>query len=156
MFVILYKACSAALAALGFAVLFNVPKRTLVACALCGAFGVSLRLGLLHWSEHHMHLAAATLIAAGGVSLLGEFFSRLLNAPPAVFTVPGVIPMVPGSLMFRTMVGFLRHTNPELPIDYQALGADLQLGLTAFLTLTALAVGIAMPNLLFYRRRPEI
>ncbi|KAF0094092.1 MAG: hypothetical protein E1N59_2350 [Puniceicoccaceae bacterium 5H] len=153
--VLLFKALSAALAATGFAVLFNVPKRTLSACALCGAFGVSARILLLNATEHTMHLAAATLLAAAGVSLLSELFSRLLNAPPAVFSVPGVIPMVPGSLMFRTMVGFLRHANANVPIDYQALGADLQLGLTAFLVLMALAVGIATPNLLFYRRRPE-
>lgn len=152
---ILIKALAAALAATGFAVLFNVPKRTLLACAITGALGVALRLGLLELSDGGLHLAAATLIAAMGVALLGEVFSRWLKAPPAVFTVPGVIPMVPGSLMFRTMVGFLKHADMHQPIDLTALAADFRLGMTTFLVLMALAVGIATPNLLFYRRRAE-
>ncbi|MGE9294331.1 MAG: threonine/serine exporter family protein [Puniceicoccales bacterium] len=144
----------AAIAAFGFALIFNVPKRTLGFGAFCGAVGVSARLCILGlWPE--LHIAMATLIAAIIVAGLSELFSRVLRSPSTVFSVPGVIPMVPGSFMFRAMVQLLQLFGHKDGQDPEQLALALQLGFTSLMILTALAVGTATPNLLLYRRRPE-
>ncbi len=143
-----------ALAALGFALLFNVPRRTLVWAALCGAVGVGTRMAVLQiWPG--THLAAATLLAAALVACMAELLWRRLDTVAAVFSVPGVIPMVPGSLMFRAIVQMLQSLDTRSPVDPVQLGETLRLAGSALLVVGALAVGIAAPNLILYRRRPE-
>lgn len=140
-------------AALGFAMLFNVPVRTLLACALGGAVGHIIRTLLMKWG---VSIEAATLAGAIVVGFLGELFARYWHAPAPVFTVPAVIPMVPGTFAYRTMIGIL-----ELSATTTGVGmSDALLVETAInasktlLILIAIAIGIAAPALLAFHRQP--
>jgi uncharacterized membrane protein YjjB (DUF3815 family) len=87
---------------------------------------------------------------------MAEFLSRRMEMPPAVFSVPGVIPMIPGGLMFRSVVYWLSMaTDGSGAFDQMLFGDALQLAANAVIILAAIALGIAAPNLIFYRRRPE-
>lgn len=151
---LLNNSLMAALASAGFAMLFNVPRRALPLSAMCGAVGVCSRMLFLHYGQ--MHVAMATLGAAIFVAALAELLSSRMNMPPSLFSVAGVIPMVPGGLMFRSVVYWLNIAASDSgPFDEALFGAAWSLTGTAFLVLSALALGIAAPNLIFYRRRPE-
>lgn len=143
-----------AVAALGFAVLFNVPRRTLSGCAIGGAIGHALRTLLM--TEAGWTIELATLISAAVIGFLGEFFARRWRTPVTIFTVPGVIPMVPGSFAFGTMISLLELTNLGVfggtPVLVEASVNFIKTGLI----LGAIAGGIAAPSLLFQRRRPVI
>jgi uncharacterized membrane protein YjjB (DUF3815 family) len=135
-----------AVAATGFALLFNVPVRTLPVCALCGALGHSLRTGLM---ETGVTIEAGTLIGATAIGLLGEFLSHKVHTPASVFTIPGVIPMVPGTFAFRTMMGAIKLTYTDPSQSDAILNETVTYGIKTGIILTCLALGIAVMHLLF-------
>jgi uncharacterized membrane protein YjjB (DUF3815 family) len=139
-------------ASLGFAILFNVPVRTLFACALCGATGHAIRTLLI---EAGLPIESATLAGATVVGFLGETFAHRWHAPAPVFTVPGVIPMIPGTFAYGAMIGVLRLTDTELGgLANEALLFDTAVNaIKTLIILVSLAVGIAAPSLLFQWRR---
>ena len=149
---ILQDAVVAAVPALGFAMIFNVPRGALKYCALAGALGHSLRLVLHHFGG--LPLEWATLLAAAVVSMVGIQWAQTWRAHPKVFTVAAVIPMIPGIYAFTALLAVMEIDRtgytPEL------LAKMMQNGLRAFFIVSALAVGLALPGLLIYRRRPVV
>lgn len=147
----------AALAAAGFAVLFRTPLKVLAFSSLCGALGVGVRTVLLSLDSLDLQIATATFLSAAVVGFAAEFLSRKWRVPPTLFSVPGVIPMVPGGIMFHAIVVWIHivTTKPD-QFSPDLLGEALSLSGTSFLCLCALVLGIATPTLLLYRRRPEV
>ena len=142
----------AAIPAVGFAMIFNVPVGALKYCAVCAALGHTTRLALHQFAG--MPIEWATLLAATGVSLIGIYWAQKWRAHPKVFTVAAVIPMIPGLHAFTALLALIEIDRtgftPEL------LATMINQGLKALFITTALAVGLAMPGLLFYRRRPVV
>ncbi len=159
---LLVDAFWAAAAAIGFAVLFNVPYRTLAGCAACAALGHASRTFLLNSGLPGVdHIVTATLIGATVVGTLGFLLARWYQMPTIVFTVSGVIPMFPGIFAYRAMLDILQisgiiNLGAAVPIDQIILLEVIpNLLVTAFM-LAALALGIAAPTLLFRRRKPVV
>jgi uncharacterized membrane protein YjjB (DUF3815 family) len=150
---LLVDAFWSAVAALGFAILFNIPKRTLWACALMGATGYTLRAVLLNLG---LTIELATLTGAAAIGFLGTFMARRFHMPIVIFTIPSAIPLVPGTFAFRTMIGILQLTNQSLLDDALILTEATTNGIKTGLILAALAAGIAAPKLLFQRRKPVV
>ncbi len=92
--------------------------------------------------------------AATLVGMVGVYWSRRFLAHPKVFTVAALIPMVPGVFAFKAMIALveINHVgfSPEL------MEALLENFLKAMFIIAGLAVGLAVPGLLFYRRKPII
>lgn len=150
---LLEDALWSAVAAVGFAILFNVPRRALPGCAAAAASGHALRSWIMHLG---LPIEPASLLAATLVGFLGVLFARRLHSPTVIFTVPAVIPMVPGTFAFRAMLGILEITNlgvfGSTPVLVEA-GLN---GVKTSLILAALAGGIIAPRLLFKRQRPVV
>ena len=120
--------------AVGFAMLFNVPPRMLKYCAMGGALAHSLRTLLIHYG---MPIEWATLAAAR-----------------PVFSVASIIPMIPGSYAFKTMIAVV-----ELNINgvtMELIQSAVENGLKALFIVGALSFGLAIPSLVVYRNRPII
>lgn len=151
----------AAIAALGFALLFNVPPRLLAYCAAVGAMGHAVRFVLIHsgWAAVS-NLPIASFIAAATVGLAGAYLAPRHRVPSSIFTISGVIPMVPGTFAFGTMIGVLQLGGVLLPATSGSLTNLLSEtatnGIKTGLLLAALALGIALPTLLFRRIRPVV
>lgn len=143
------------LAALGFALVFNVPRRALFGCVLAGALGHSVR-SLLMGME--VNVIPATLAGAVAIGFWGDYWARRWRIPAAVFTVSGAIPMVPGSLAFKAMLSILSvaTTSTSSFLLQTRLAEAGNAAITTTLVLGALAVGIAAPALLFQRTRPVV
>ncbi|HNW41239.1 MAG TPA: threonine/serine exporter family protein, partial [Opitutaceae bacterium] len=101
-----------------------------------------------------MPLAWATLLAAAAVSLLGVYVAQRMRAHPKVFTVAAMIPMIPGVPIFKALIAVAQMQ--EKGTTDELLATALQSGLTAGFVVAALAIGLAVPGLLFYRRRPVV
>jgi uncharacterized membrane protein YjjB (DUF3815 family) len=156
-FLLLQDALVAAIPAVGFAMIFNVPKGALKYCAMAGALGHGLRFGLHKMSFFGygpMPLEWATLLAAFTVSWVGIYWAQKWRAHPKVFTVAAVIPMIPGVFSFTALLAVVEIDRsgytPEL------FAKMMENGLRAFFIVSALAVGLALPGLLFYRRKPVV
>ncbi len=146
---VIVDAIWSALAAIGFAMLFNVPRRTLLACALTGAVGHATRALLIHFG---MNIVPATLLGSSMIGFVGEYCGRRWHAPPILFTVSGAIPMVPGSFAYKAMLGAIRISTADASTGMPILvDAGINFATTG-LILAALALGIAMPQLLFRRK----
>ena len=142
----------AAIPAVGFGLVFNVPRHALLNCALGGGLGRGGR-SLLRGSPG-LPLAWATLLAAATVSLIGVYVAQRMRAHPKVFTVAAMIPMIPGVPIFKALIAVA--TMQEKGTTDELLATALQSGLTAGFVVAALAIGLAVPGLLFYRRRPVV
>ena len=141
----------AGLAAVGFALLFNVPRRTLFGCTLAGALGYAVRSLLLELGL--VGIETGTLLAATLVSVLGVLFGRVWRVPAVVFAVPGLIPFVPGSLAFRAVSDLLTLTTGAVADDTLLMKAVVST-LKSILIVGAIAAGVAVPSLLLRRDRP--
>jgi uncharacterized membrane protein YjjP (DUF1212 family) len=137
-----------ALAALGYAFLFNVPARIAWACVLCGVASHTTRTLCLHLG---IDIIAGTLIGALIAGFLAQGFARYFGAPAAAFAFPGVVAMVPGAYAFRAVLGGLQiaHGSAAAPLPAETLG----LTITVALMVAAIAIGIAAPALLVVSSR---
>ena len=149
---ILQQMALAAVPAVGFGMLFNVPARVLWYCAAGGALGRGLRFALVEGA--HLPVEWSTLLAAATVSLLGVAVAQRLRAHPKVFTVAAMIPMIPGVPLFKTLIAIAQIQQRGL--SDALLSTAITQGLQALFIVAALAVGLAVPGLLFYRRRPVV
>jgi uncharacterized membrane protein YjjB (DUF3815 family) len=147
------KGCWAAVATLGFSVLFDVPKYALPYCALIGGFGYALRTALMSGG---MGMASATLGAALLVGVLATILARRYGVSGTLFAVGPAIPLVPGSYAYKAVMGIVlvaESSQPERAAEL--LLAAFDSGIKAVLTILFLSFGIALPGLLWsaFRRR---
>jgi uncharacterized membrane protein YjjB (DUF3815 family) len=138
------------IAALGFAVLFNVPRRLLLGCFLSGAIGHSIRAVVVSLGAS---TEFGTLIGAAAVGFLSMALSDRYQVPSSSFTVTGAIPLVPGVFAYQTIIGLLNATAASGDQSMALLTVASINGIRTALILSALAFGIAAPTLLF--RRPN-
>lgn len=136
-------------AALGFAILFNVPKRTLVPIFVLGAFGGTVKLLVLNWNNS---VILATLMASIVVGFISIAAAHYKHSPPFVFAIPAVIPMVPGAFAYHTMKGMIQLANEQNHEDFVPLLREVVTnGSKTMFILLAIAVGVFAPMLLTAR-----
>ena len=95
----------AAVPAVGFALMFNVPSKALIYCAVLGALGHGFRMLLVQCS---MPLVFATFFGASLIGFIGVYLSQRYLAHPKVFTVAAIIPMVPGVYAYKAMIAIVQ------------------------------------------------
>jgi len=137
--------------AVGFAMVFNVPRKMLIFCAAGGALTHSFRFLLLHFG---IPIEWATFIASANMGFLGLYWSRKHLIPRPVFTVASVIPMIPGSYAFTAMIGLVEINTNGYSLELMQI--VMENGLRTLFILTALSFGLAIPSILIYRGRPIV
>ena len=145
-------AIGAAIAAIGFSVISNPPRRVIPCTAILAAIGHSIRFVLLQYAG--LDLASASFIAAFSIGLLSHFSAYKLFCPATVLYIPALLPMIPGMHAYRTvfsLIKFLQSSNN----DNEAIHYLLEIfknGITTVSVLFALAVGATIPIFIFYKR----
>ncbi|APB79423.1 TPA: threonine/serine exporter family protein [Pasteurella multocida] len=141
----------AAIPAVGFALVFNVPPKALKYCAGLGALGHGLRTLLVHYE---LPLVFATFCGATLIGFIGVHLSHRYLAHPKVFTVAAIIPMIPGVYAYKAMIAVVQLHNQGWSHALTAQMIDYFIK-TGFI-LGALVFGLALPGLLFYRQKPVV
>jgi uncharacterized membrane protein YjjB (DUF3815 family) len=104
--------------------------------------------------EAGVPIELATFMAASTVSLISVYVAQKWRAHPKVFTVAAMIPMIPGVPFFTALIAIMeiqrKSMTPEL------LATAVNSGLRTAMIVAALAVGLALPGLLVYRKRPVV
>jgi uncharacterized membrane protein YjjB (DUF3815 family) len=100
---LLQQAVLSFVATLGFAVLYNVPRRALWICAAIGTGGYLLR-SLLH--QIGVTIDVATFFGALFVGLVGAIPAKRLHLPMVLFVITGIICMIPGIAVYKILVYF--------------------------------------------------
>ena len=97
---VLFDGFLAAIAAIGFAVISNPPKKAVFIAALLAAVGHACRYYLLHQTP--LDLTSSTLIAAFTIGMGSMWFAKLIHCPAEVFSFPSLLPMIPGMYAYKT------------------------------------------------------
>lgn len=148
-------AVAAAISAVGFSMIFNVPRRLLWVVALGGALAVCTRNFVNFGASTgnvglDMGLVVGSFAGAVLVSLIAIKAVHWFHAPNHVITVPCVIPMIPGVLMYRFLLGFI-SLRPDSMDNVLPLLRALDNGINSALVILFISVGVAIPNI-FARR----
>lgn len=127
----------ATLGALGFSLIFNVRGRQLLFTTLGG---------FLAWSSYLLLEPTGLgdvgryLIASILVTIYAEICARRRKAPATVFLMSGVIPLVPGSRLYSTMVYAVNLDWPGF----------LEQGLHTILLAGAISAGIILVSMVVH------
>jgi len=147
LFTLLEKGIWFGFAALGFAILFNVPQRTLFIIWIIAALGGLTKLILI---QLNLEITIATFAGASLIGILSVYAAHTKHAPPLVFSIPAVIPMVPGIFAYRMMLGLMKLSSTAATSDTYSisLAETVSYGLKTLFIIMALAVGVAIPMLI--------
>lgn len=143
---LLLKGFWSGIAAIGFAILFNVPLRTLFPIGMMGAIGGLIKFGAMFMG---VEIVFASFIGATVIGIISIQMAHMKKSPPLVFSIPGVIPMVPGAFAYRMMLGLIALIELEDTNAYlQTLIDMVNNGAKMVFILMALAIGVSVPMLI--------
>lgn len=123
------------IASAAFGVLFNAPKKSLLQCGFVGMVGWFIYIVLV---EKYFDAVVSSLIAAFSIAVLSQLFARYYRTPIIIFSVAGIIPLVPGGLAYDAMRNFVEN-------DYNTA---IQLAAKAFMISGSIAVGLVVSEVL--------
>lgn len=143
------KSIAAGVAGVGFAILFNVPQRTLFPVGILSAIGGLVKFGVMHFEGS---IVFASFLAAIIIGLVSIRMAYSKDSPPLVFYIPSVIPMIPGFFIYKMMLGIMSLTSiNDTDLYLQNLILTVNNGAKAIFILISLGIGVAVPMLITRR-----
>lgn len=144
-------AVAAAISAVGFSMIFNIPRRLLWVVAVGGIIAVCTRNFVnLGPSNHNIGLdwgpVIGSLVGSALISIIVTRAVHWFHTPHHCLSIPSVIPMIPGVLMYRALFAFIDMSGVVGEVTI-AMNNAIQ----ASLIILCIAVGVAIPNI-FARR----
>ena len=143
---IIIKSIWAGIAAIGFAILFNVPRRTIFTIWALGFLGGLIKFTVVYFD---LGIVFASFLGATAIGIVSVQTAHYKNSPPLVFSIPAVIPMVPGFFAYKMMLGLIELVKIENTETYiQTLIETVNNGVKTMFILISLGTGVAIPMLL--------
>jgi uncharacterized membrane protein YjjB (DUF3815 family) len=143
---IITKSFWAGIAAIGFAILFNVPRRVIFSIWTLGALGGLVKFTAM---QFEIGIVFASFLGATIVGIISIQMAHMRHSPPLVFSIPSVIPMVPGVFAYKMMLGMIALTSIDNTDAYlQTLIETVNNGTKMMFILISLGTGVAIPMLL--------
>ncbi len=144
-------AAAAAISAMGFSMIFNLPRRLLWVVAIGGIIAVCTRnfVNLGPSNDNvglDLGLTIGSLVGSALVSLIAVKAVHWFHTPNHCLSIPSVIPMIPGVLMYRALVAFIGMNG----VVGEVTNA-VKFGVGSALATLCIALGVAIPNI-FARR----
>lgn len=136
---------------LGWCLMFTLPKRYIGLCLIMTALGFVIKAGFLYFDSH---LAVATFFGAMFPSFLGVYFAQKHGLPPKALIVPSVIFLMPGIVAYKAMVSMVQIGY--FGFDMTLFVAMMTYFFEAIFVISALVLGLSIPGILFYRRKPIV
>ena len=147
------QAIAAAIGAVSFATFFNTPYRLLWIIAIGGTISVITRNILI--VDFGFTIVGASFVASAIIGLLALKTYKLLRTAPLILSIPSVIPLIPGVLLYRFLFGLL--TINSLTPDNLLFA--LRSGITGVFTIICIAIGVAIAHIIarsYLDRKKEI
>ena len=118
-----------------FGTIFNVPPKTYFHCGLVGALGWIIYFAL---TEQGLDVVEASFFGAFVIAIVAHTYARRFKMPMLIFSVAGIIPLVPGGMAYNSMRNVVED-------DYLQ---GLQYGMKAFLITGAIVMGLVFAEVL--------
>lgn len=131
---IVEQAVTSFIASLAFGIIFNAPRKMLFPCGIVGMLGWII----YDIMEPGYEAVSATLMATLVIGVLSQVFARLYKHPVIIFSVAGIIPLVPGGMAYNAMRYFVQN-------DYTIA---VELAAKALMIAGSIAVGLILSEVL--------
>lgn len=118
-----------------FGVIFNAPTKAIPYCGVVGAVGWLIYYELI---TNNIDEVKASFAGAFVVAILAQALARKFRMPIIIYSVSGIIPLVPGGVAYNTMRNIVE-------LDY-ALG--MQNGMRVFMISGAIAMGLVFAEVI--------
>lgn len=139
-------AIAAAISAIGFSTIFNVQRRLLWVVAIGGMISVCTR-NFVNF-ELGLGPVLGSFMGAFVVSLIAVKAVHWFHVPNHVLTIPSVIPMIPGVLMYRALFSFINMHG----VIGEVTNAFYN-GVSSALIILCIGLGVAVPNIFVRAQR---
>ena len=123
------------IASAAFGVIFNAPPKSLIKGGFVGMAGWSLYYWLV---SHEFDAVFATLLASFLIAIISHIFAKIYRTPVIIFSVAGIIPLVPGGLAYDSMRNFVEN-------DYTMA---MELAAKAFMISGSIAIGLVFSEVI--------
>jgi uncharacterized membrane protein YjjB (DUF3815 family) len=141
---ILLKAFFSGCAALGFGILFNVPKKNLYVIWIGGAIVGLVKFTILYFTP------SSIILATFWSSLILGVYSMIMahkrHESQMIIAIPCVIPLVPGAFAYRTMLGLIKLSGQIGPEYSRTLSETVHDGAVTLFIIMAFSIGIIITN----------
>lgn len=118
-----------------FGVIFNAPKKTLFHCGLVGMCGWLIYYAFM---QKGVDAVFASFAGAFLIAIAAHLLSRRFKTPMIVFSVAGIIPLVPGGLAYNAMRSIVENDYVE----------STQYGAKVFIIAGAIVMGLVFAEVL--------
>lgn len=135
------------IAGVGFGILFNIPRKAILTVFILG-FGVGLIKSVL--LKLGVNIVLASFVAALFVGVFSTPLAHKIHQPPVVFSIPAVIPMIPGYFAYKTVLAMMNYTFMDVASEkrMELIDSIFTNGFTMLFVLISLTLGISLPLLL--------
>ena len=135
------------IAAVGFGILFNIPRKTILVVFFLGFAAGLVKFLLIHFN---VNIVLSSLVATSFVGILSSPLAHKVHHPPVVFSIPAVIPMIPGYYAYETVLSIMSFTFMEEgnPQKVELIVSIFYNGFTTLFILIAITIGVSLPLLL--------
>jgi len=128
---------------MGFSIMFNLPRKLILSAGISGMIGWFVYLVVQTMTTSFI---LPSLIGSIVVGIMGEGFAYIKKHPATMFTIPGIIPFVPGYGIYYTM----------LYIVEEDFNMALTTGAQSLFIAIAIACGIVIATSLMRLLKPAI
>ena len=140
-------AVAAAISAMGFATIYNIPYRLMPWIAVGGIICVCTRnFVFLDPSTGNaglgLGIVVGSLCGSALISIINIKAVHILHTPHQCITITAVIPIVPGVLMYRALYGFMGMQGVVGEVTHA-----MSFAINGSLVLVCIALGVAIPNI---------
>ena len=105
---LLIKTYAAFSSIIAFSIIFGMPKNLLKYATIVGVVSWIIYSYLLYIEVDIVLQAFITGLIVAGMS---HIFARVLKAPVTIFLVPGILPLVPGGPIYRSVYYFINDNS---------------------------------------------
>lgn len=123
------------IASAGFGIVFNAPRKSLLQCGFVGMVGWMAYIIL---ADSGVDVVQASFVGAFAVAIIAHVMAKRFKMPIIIFSVAGIIPLVPGGLSYDAM----RHVAANDYINAIPLAAK------AFMISGAITMGLVFAEVI--------
>ena len=123
---ILWHIFGATVCTVGLVLMYNLEKKSM----FFAVFGAMIACSIFEFYVfYNGNVFVGALLSALAVAFYADIMAHVLKTPTTVLIIPGIVPMVPGGLLFNTMLAVLDRRK-ESASEYGTRALLIALGLT--------------------------
>lgn len=130
-------------ASIGFAMMFNTNKRHLIHIGIAGFGTYAIYYTFLYFFPS---LFWAAFLSTVFTALFSEIIARIRRAPTIIFILTGIVPTVPGGMLYRTMRNLILDEY-DLALSTLVQTLEVGLGIAGGIVFVSVAFNVVMDRI---------